>query len=282
MAETELRWVRTLVVGNVGADVAAVQLMLHNFTRDNPKSNLRPYGIKPDPLHHKGFYGQATAGQMDHLRKMHNAAHPRNVIPPSGGMFGPRMHAILSKWAGPDAIKLMQEEWDKRHPQPTTTEARDMAADAMRWWYGHRRGFSIYSGPGHRTIGLREDGIQNRRLPPDVPHFSDCSAGCQWALWVASRRFPKMVIDPGANRWGWDATGNMVTHGSFVRASNCKIGDLVYYGSSVGYTVHVSMVVDFVRGVPWTIGFGHQGGPRFNPYTYHSYPVVAIKSYFRD
>lgn len=279
-----LKFVRTLKEGDHGPDVAGVQLLLNLYTKANPhaKTPVRPYGIKPDPIGHNGHYGPATAGQMDHVRKNHNDAHPHDIIPTSGGMYGPRMHAVLEPYSGPMVEQLMKEAWEHLHPPDHEHQARLVAVQAMQYWYGHKRGYSTYSGPNHSTIYRREDGIQNRRRLPDVPHYADCSSGTQWALWLAWLEYSANVIDPGQNNWGWDTTANMVLHGAARSASNCKPGDLVFNGTSVSNTVHVSMVMEFIRGVPWTIGFGHQGGPTFNPYNYHNYPVVAIRDYFKS
>lgn len=268
---------RTLQVGMGGADVAAYQLMLHNFTLDNPRSRVRTYGISPDPIHHFGYFGTPMAGQVEHFRKLHNEAHPQDTISPSGGMIGPRIHRALTRWAGPDAQALLREQWKLLHPESSADVARTIAVHAMRNWYAHR-GVSIYSGPGHSTIGRRWDGIESRRMPPDFPRYSDCSAGCTWALWVAADDHRDHVHDPSQNGWAWGSTLSMAPHGKAVTASGAEPGDLFFYGTSVDHTTHVAMMVEKVNGVPYVIGFGSQGGPSFLPYRYR-HDVVLVRSY---
>jgi hypothetical protein len=271
---------RTLHIGMGGPDVAAYQLMLHNFTLDNPKSRVRTYGISPDPVHHFGYFGQPMAAQVEHFRQLHNAAHPLDIIGASGGMIGPRIHRALVRWVGPDAQALLREQWKALHPESSIGSARATAVHAMRNWYAHR-GVSTYSGPGHRTIGRRWDGIEARRMPPDFPRYSDCSAGNTWALWVAARDHAAVVHDPSENGWAWGSTLSMAPHGQARTASSAQPGDLFFYGRWAGLTTHVAMMAERVNGVPWVIGFGQQGGPSYLPYRYR-HDLVLIRSYFWD
>jgi hypothetical protein len=267
---------RTLKVGMGGPDVAAYQLALHNFTTKNPKSKLRPYGISPDPLHHFGFFGAPMAAQVERLRKLHNENHPKDIIDPSGGMIGPRMHVVLAALMGPDASSLLREEYDKLHPQMT---AREFVVGVFRDWYAHHKGESVYSGPGHSTVGLRWDGISHHRPAGDYPRFADCSSGYEWALWLGQLKFgPNVVEDPSRNGWAWGSTLSMAPHGVARSASTAEPGDAFFFGRSAWNTTHVAMMVERINGVPWTIGFGSQGGPWLLPYRYR-HDLVLVRSY---
>lgn len=163
----------------------------------------------------------------------------------------------------------------------TTLSARRIVVEALNNWYLHHRGECIYSGPNHPTIGLRWDGITNKRKTPDFPRYADCSSGSTWALWLAWLKYPNVVSDPNQNGWAYGSTRSMIPNGQVRTAANALPGDCVFYGGGVNATTHVAVMVATKGGKPWVISMGGPGGPSFEPYDYRS-DIVGWRSYIQD
>ncbi len=192
------------------------------------------------------------------------------------GAIGPATHAELVRWADDTACELLQGEYQRRHPQPS---GRQIVAEAALLALT-KRGTLTYSGRGRATVARRWEGIDNAVVPPDVPLFADCSSLSTWCLWLARDHG---ATDPSAREWTRGSTDTMELHGRAVDLDSAQPGDLFFYsGAEAGG--HVTLMVERVRGVPFVVSFGSEGGPSYVRYDYRRAlwgldDLTSIRSY---
>lgn len=273
-------FVRTLRPGNSGRDVGAYQ---RAFWRWNDK--VRSYPESPGGPGGIGYFGDPMAAQAISFKRAWNENHPRDPMAPLLLIpdIGPNTHRALAGIHAFDALacKSLRESWAAAHPSES---AADVVVACQRLALS-KAGWMLYSGPGTTLIPLRWDGIEHHLLPPSCPHNADCSSLASWGLWVAAQTYPDVVMDPSQSGWGWGNTESMFPHGEKLAISDCLPGDLIFYGSWRPWlgryeTTHVQTVVEIVGGVPYTIGFGSQGGPDYLHYRYRE-DIAGARRYIR-
>jgi hypothetical protein len=176
------------------------------------------------------------------------------------GAVGPATHTALSARADDNARGLVREEYARRHPRPTARGLAVLASFAAL----DRRGSMAYSGPGRETVARRWQGIEEELMPPDAPDYADCSSLATWCLWVG-RAYG--ATDPSRRSWAPGSTGTMEPHGRAVELDGAEPGALLFYARR-GLGGHVAMLVERVRGIPFVVSFGAEGGPEYVRWDY--------------
>jgi hypothetical protein len=176
------------------------------------------------------------------------------------GAIGPATHTALSARADDAARALVLEEHARRHPHPTARGLAVLASFAAL----DRRGLMVYSGPGRETVARRWQGIEDELVPPAAPDYADCSSLATWCLWVG-RAYG--ATDPSRRGWAAGSTATMEPHGRAVELDDAEPGALLFYARA-GLGGHVAMLVERVRGIPFVVSFGAEGGPEYVRWDY--------------
>jgi Putative peptidoglycan binding domain len=176
------------------------------------------------------------------------------------GAIGPATHTALTERADEDARRLVHDEYSRRHPHRTARGLAVLASFAAL----DRRGEMVYSGPGRPTVARRWQGIEEEIEPPAAPDHADCSSLATWCLWVG-RAYGSS--DPSRRGWAPGSTATMEPHGRAVALGESQPGALLFYARA-GLGGHVAMLVERVRGVPFVVSFGAEGGPEYVRWDY--------------
>merc|ERR1712000_525906 len=92
----------------------------------------------------------------------------------------------------------------------------------------------------------RWNGIDNKKMPPACPKYSDCSSAVSWMYWTVfgpQGSYPWSKDKLNGQDWKAGYTGTMTNYGKSVSKSAMKRGDLVFYGGTKSVPGHVAMYV---------------------------------------
>jgi hypothetical protein len=216
-----------------------------------------------DGLHVDGYrrmLGAVGAGTFDDEDADRVRAFQRDAGLRETGAIGPATHAALAAAADDGARALVLEEYARRHPATTARGLAVLASFAAL----DRRGRMVYSGPGRDTVARRWQGIEEELVPPAAPDHADCSSLATWCLWVG-RAYG--ATDPSRRGWAPGSTATMEPHGRAVELDDAEPGALLFYARA-GLGGHVAMLVERVRGIPFVVSFGAEGGPEYVRWDY--------------
>lgn len=240
-----MTYIEQVHLGSVGPHVDAYRRMLARWSSSNEIET--------------GRFGPASVVLVREFQKAEVAVKPTGAI-------GPATHAALMKWADDTACVLLAEEYQRRHP---TVTGRQVVVEAALLALT-KRGAITYSGRGRETVGRRWEGIDDRMAPPDVPSFADCSSLATWCLWLARDHG---ATDPSARDWAPGSTTTMELHGRVVDVATAEPGAMFFYVN------HVTVMVERVRGIPFVVSFGEEGGPSYLRHNYRP-DSTSIRDYF--
>lgn len=116
--------------------------------------------------------------------------------------------------------------------------------------------------------GLRMIGVTRRIMPPDFPHWMDCSSGYTWWKYAGGAPDPNRL---GYNGQGY--TGTQSVWGIVYAWVRAPLTAAVFYSNSRGVIAHIAMVVVMGSKV---VSMGSENGPVLTTIAYRHPTVVRL------
>lgn len=175
------------------------------------------------------------------------------------GVYGLSTHAKLAPYFDAYGRSLMGEV----KIISTNEQKRNLIVNAAMVGYQNR--YSIH----YTQSPLRMWGVRYHVMPPNFPHYEDCSSFSTWCYWVAK------AADPNGLNYNLEGyTGTLINHGTrLLDWSKKRPGDLVFYGWSRGIPTHVAIYVGNGR----VVSHGSESGPLLLNFNYRG--ITSIHSY---
>lgn len=258
-ATAEAPYVAHAYRGSSGSHVAAYERMLARWAGEELAEEREVFTAK-------------TAARVRGFQQTETELRPT-------GSIGPGTHEALLAWADDRAVRLLREEYERRHPGPT---ARQIVVSAALCALA-KRGSLVYSGRNRATVRRRWQGIDEGIAPPEAPTYADCSSLATWCLWLAR---DLGAGDPSGRDWAPGNTASMERLGRNVTLEDARPGSLFFYAND-RMGGHVAIMVERVRDTPFVVSFGFEGGPSYLRYDYRlrmlgRSDLTSVRDYIDD
>lgn len=196
---------RVLKLGTVGLDVEAWARAAHRYLGDR---QLAAFSEQPAVVRRTFGPGKRSLAKKCAAK----AGLPRY------GVVGPALDRAMRDAGAYDQIS--DALLDEYAFQQSAADPRQQVVDAARFYLENAKHIAYSQ---QRPIVTVARGI----APPDIPNALDCSGLAITAYWVAG------VVDRlgRENAGGYGNTWTLADHGTAVRSSDLKPGDLVFYGN---------------------------------------------------